>query len=279
MTKNLARATTLLLAGLLLAVPATAQDAPAAPAPPDPKARIAETSGIITQGVGAVEVKPDFVTVSLQVSGRGTSMLQATNQSRALASRIGEAVRKAGVAPADIAVNADGGAGFGGSGFGGGGLGGLGGGLGGGGTGQPASVGVSGVVTITVRDVNSLGKVLAAAAGSGATGQASVQYAVKDEKVGRNAALKAAVADALDKAQAMAEAANLRSLTLAALTEGFVQPPFGSGDIVDLAQVGASFSLPARTLVTTATVTARFTVNGLPQPLPSSGAARFNPTF
>lgn len=280
MTRSPVRAGTVLIAGLLLVLrPAAAQNTPAtappAPAPPNPKILIAEMSGIITQGVGVVKLKPELALVTLTARAQAPTLLQATNESRALAGRIVEAVRRTGVAAADITVNPEGGSGFGGGGFGGGG-GGFSGGLGGGVSEQKAAaqtVFVGGTLLVTVRDVGSLGKVLAAAAGGGATGQAFFQYAVKEEKTSRNAALKAAVVDALGKAQAMAEAANVGSLTLAALTEGFIQPPFAPGGSVDLAQFTATTFAPppVQMLVARASVTARFTLAGPRRPTPRVG--------
>lgn len=316
MKKNPARAAALLLAGLLLAVPATAQNAPSAPAPPDPKARIAETSGIITQGYGEVRLKPELAYVILEARAQAPTLVRAVTESRSLAGRIVESVKRSGVAAADISVNSasNSGGGFRG-GLGGGGFsnqsgGSVNGGLAAGENGQTVSAGS--VINVTVRDLSRLGRVLAAAAGGGATGQAGVQYALSDWKTGRNAALKTAVQDAMSKAVAMAEAANLGDLSLAALTEGFAPSPYGGFESVDLGQpteaLVAGYSgdanradasdtltapspgitpiqastVPSRVLVATATVTARFVRDGpglpsLPRVTPGGPGPRPGP--
>jgi len=287
MTNSLARAAAgVFFTGLLLALPAAAQDAPAAPpapAPPDPKARIAETSGIITQGRAELRLKPELAFVALAVLSEAPSLAVAAEKNRALVQRVVGALSGAGVAAREVAVTtgADEVERFGG--FGAGSF--MAGGLGGGDEKPPAQQ--ASTLRFTVARPDDLDKVLTAAAKAGANGNVSVRYELRDPNAARNAALKAAVADALTKAEVMAEAAHVGPVRLAALTENSAYPP-------QPATVGLNFDVLQETLAASpagytaaptigragpdnnrilavATVTARFTLNGSRRPASNVG--------
>ncbi len=285
MTKTPARiAAAFLFSGLLLALrPAAAQNAPApAPAPSDPKARIAETSGIITQGHAELHLKPERAFVTLAVLSEGPTLVRAAEENRALVQRVVGALGGVGVAARQIAVRVGAdevggsGGGFGGGGF-----------AGGGNENPPARQ--ASTLRFAIARPGDLDKILTAAAKAGANGNVSVRYELRDPRAARNAALKAAVADALAKADVMAAAARVGPVRLAALTENSAYPPqpntsglnFGwfrealadvpAGSTVSLWVSGAG---PDNNRITAiAMVTARFTLSG-PRPTPPNRNGR-----
>lgn len=87
---------------------------------------------------------------------------------------------------------------------------------------------VSNSVTVKVRDIANVGKVLDAAIGAGANSIGSVFFTVDDPSKFENDARVLAVKDAQDKAAALAQAASVKVGRIIAITEstGTVQPLF-----------------------------------------------------
>ena len=97
----------------------------------------------------------------------------------------------------------------------------------------PAIVGygVSNSVTVTIRDIAKSGGILDAVVSAGANQVNGISFDVSDPKAANNAALKAAIADALAKGQLMADAAAVklvRVLTVSTSQGGGPRPVFAA---------------------------------------------------
>jgi hypothetical protein len=205
-----------LIAASSVGITANARQDGQAPAvvssPSQPPQSVALTAdGIIVRGQAQVPLQPDLARITFQVRATGTDHDRAQQDSRTLAAKTQTALLRAGVAEKDVVI-ADQRGGFA-----------L---IGAAQSGEPSAGSepkrvYSAVTEIrtTVRNLVGLGNVLTAAYEAGANGPVYLSYELNDEKAARNAALKAAVTEAREKAQAMAEAADVGTVRLAALVE------------------------------------------------------------
>lgn len=185
----------------LLALTAAPLAAQVAPPPPLPPATITVT------GEGQVDVRPDMATITLGVETVADSANTALAENTAATSQVLEHLKAAGVAAKDMQTSdltlgprwdrpQDG----------------------------PEKVTgfvASNLVTVRVRDLNKLGGVLDAVVKNGANRFQGLQFGLSDPAPSRDAARRAAVADALARAKLYSEAAGLPLGPVQSLTEGF----------------------------------------------------------
>ena len=91
-----------------------------------------------------------------------------------------------------------------------------------------AAYNASSTLAVQVKDMARVGEVIDLAFSAGANTLDGVTFSVADDSAARKQALKAAVADAKEKAETLAEAAGLSGLEIAAIQEGTVYS-FDSG--------------------------------------------------
>lgn len=190
------------LAAMLLAVPADAQAPPAAAA--------AET--VTVSGTGRVELTPDRATFSVGAQTTAPTVAAAVQENNARVAAIVAALKRLGATDREIRTTqvsiypqqevANGRA--------------------------PKVVGyqVSNSVTVTRDDPAAAGKFLQAAVDAGANSVSGLSFTVSDPTRGRDAALQSAYADARAKAEVLARAAGRtlgRAITIA--ESGGVRPP------------------------------------------------------
>ena len=157
---------------------------------------------ITVSGNGSVRAVPDRAQFSFGVTTQGASATQALNANATLARRVIAAVEAAGVAAADVQTETvslsprldDGG----------------------------AIVGYTATnsVSATIRDLRKAGTLVDAAAGAGANDISGPALTRSDQTALYRAALRAAVADATAKADAIARAAGLRLGAVRSMVEG-----------------------------------------------------------
>lgn len=150
-----------------------------------------ESNVIKVSGSGEAKLTPDIATASIQVRTYNEDPAAAQAENSAIMDAVIEAVKAAGVKEEDIATdnvslneryNYDK---------------------------SPAVVvgyDMTNSIKVTIRDINSVGKVLGDAIAAGATGTYGLTLTVSDSSSAYQQALKAAIADAKAKAEAIAEA-------------------------------------------------------------------------
>jgi uncharacterized protein YggE len=91
----------------------------------------------------------------------------------------------------------------------------------------------SNMLTVEVRDLATLGGAIDAAVGDGANTLGGLVFGISDDRALREAARRAAVADAADKARVLAEAAGVRLGAVAEIVEGGIMggPMFARMDM------------------------------------------------
>lgn len=186
------------IAGIMFAGCKTVTQTPNSPAPQviSPEVTIQQESKeepdvINVSGSGEIKLVPDIATVSIQVRTYNESPAAAQQENSAVMDAVTAAVKAAGVKDADIATD---------------------------------SVSLNEVynykktpavvvgynmvnsIKVTIRDIDSVGRVLGDAIAAGATGTYGLTLTVSDSSSAYQQALKAAIEDARGKAQAIAEA-------------------------------------------------------------------------
>lgn len=206
------RNTRIVLACLVLAVPAAAQTPPT-PAPRE--AAGAETVSV--SGIGRATLAPDRASFSVGVQSMGPSVAAAVQENNQRVAAVVAAMRKLGATDREIRTS------------------------------QlsiypqqdhqpnraPRIVGyqVSNNVTVVRNDPAEVGRYLQAAVDAGANTVSGVNFTVSDPARGRDSALQAAFADARAKAEVLARAAGRTIGRALAITEGtaITPPPYPMG--------------------------------------------------
>lgn len=216
-----------------LSLPALAQSTT-----PTTDARFAATTLDIT-GHGEARVPPDQATLVLGVQTDGPTAVAAMQANAADMTRVVEALRGAGIPPADIQTStlsvspqyayAQGAA--------------------------PRLTGYQAVneVTVTTQDLAHLGRLVDAAAGAGATNVGQISLGLKNRGSALNFARLAAVKDLDDKAQIFADAAGYHIRRLVNLTETASEAP-GPRPVLAMARMAAAAPTPVETGMITVSV-------------------------
>jgi uncharacterized protein YggE len=173
------------------------------------------TPTLTADGRGTEMVVPDIAVVTIGVESRGRTASAALAANSTDLTRAIGAIRAAGVADRDIGTS-----GFGidpvyeGE------------------TNTPPPINgyqVSNSVTVTIRDIAKSGGILDAVVNAGANQVNGISFDVSDPKAAHEAALKAAIAEALAKGELMADAAGVRLvrvLSVATAQDGGPRPMF-----------------------------------------------------
>ena len=203
----------------------------------------ASPSAITATGTGKVKAVPDVATVNLGVSATAPSSRTARSAADAKLTRVLATLKARGVEPADIQTsqitltpN------FGRNGS------------------TVVGYTATNTVTATLRDLDTAGEIVSAAAGVGANDMSGLTLTVSNENAVYQRALKSAVADARAHAEAIAEASGETLGELRSATEGSENAPIAYESSAKAADSAAT-PLEPGTLEVTATVTATFAVD------------------
>jgi uncharacterized protein YggE len=175
-------------------------------------------------GSGTTTMRPDQGTISFSTHGIGDTLLDAQNQaSQAMHSLI-------------VKLNADGVPGI-----------------------EMQTNGVNGYkrqglsgyaadqsLTVTVRDVSKIGKLLADGAATGAQSSSGVDFSTNDQRRSYNAALRAAIGDARSKADAAAAAAGLHVSGVVSVDETQASQPYYGVLTAEKAATPGAVSVPIK---------------------------------
>ena len=199
------------------------------------------THGITVQGTAIISLKPDMATLSLGVDAQASSAaLAQSNASKAMAAVI-DAVKKQGVADADLATQ---------------------------GinlspmygnqtpNGSPRVTGYEAnqSLSVKVHDLDKVGPIIDAGVAAGATSVGGVSFSLADPTAATNQARQMAVTDAHNRAQALATAAGVTLGAPISITEqAATQPPVFYAAAVPAA--GAVAETPVQPGTTDVTVT------------------------
>ena len=198
------------------------------------------THGITVQGTAIISLKPDMASLYLGVDAQATTATQAqSNASKAMAAVIA-AVKKQGVADADVATQ----------------------GINLNPTYDPNINGTSHVngyqasqsLSVKVRDLDKLGPVIDAGVAAGATSVGGISFSLADPTAATDQARQMAVADAHKRAQSLATAAGVTlGAPITVTEESATQPPvyYAAGAAADK----ASAATPVQVGTTDVTVT------------------------
>ncbi len=198
------------------------------------------THGITVQGTAIISLKPDMASLYLGVDAQATTATQAqSNASKAMAAVIA-AVKKQGVADADVATQ----------------------GINLNPTYDPNINGTSHVngyqasqsLSVKVRDLDKLGPVIDAGVAAGATSVGGISFSLADPTAATDQARQMAVADAHKRAQSLATAAGVTlGAPISVTEESATQPPvyYAAGAAADK----ASAATPVQVGTTDVTVT------------------------
>lgn len=151
-----------------------------------------EKNMVSVNGSGKVTLEPDLATAMLSVSTRADTALEAQNMNNQLMEAVLASVKANGVAEADITtsyVNLSETYDY---------------------SKSPAKIigyEMSNSITVKVRAIDNVGKIISDAIAAGATGTGGITFGISDTTEAYRKALAAALADAAAKAQALAEAA------------------------------------------------------------------------
>jgi len=198
------------------------------------------THGITVQGTAIISLKPDMASLYLGVDAQATTATQAqSNASKAMAAVIA-AVKKQGVADADVATQ----------------------GINLNPTYDPNINGTSHVngyqasqsLSVKVRDLDKLGPIIDAGVAAGATSVGGISFSLADPTAATDQARQMAVADAHKRAQSLATAAGVTlGAPISVTEESATQPPvyYAAGAAADK----ASAATPVQVGTTDVTVT------------------------
>jgi len=168
-------------------------------------------TGISVSGTGKVQAKPDIATSSIGIEVTGSSLADATSQANTKMSAVIDKIKSLGVADKDIQTTSYNVQPI---------------------TDQPkegATPKVTGYrinnqVSVTVRKIDDLGKILDAAVAAGANSIYGVSFSVDDPTPYQQQARAAAVKDAQDKAAQLAKAGGLTLGKIISINEGGASP-------------------------------------------------------
>lgn len=211
----------------------------------------AATSGIVVQGTGEVQVRPDLARLFLGVQTQAKEAGAAAQENATRTEAVIGAVKAAGVAEndvqtADYAINPQydyrpqpenr--------------------------TPQVAGYQVSNTVRVVVRKIADVGKVLDAAIKAGANVAGGVRFELSDDKAARQEALTRAVADGKNKATILAKAAGVVRIELVSIVENSSNVPRPYDGVVALrsaeAASGAATPVAPGEQTVSATITLRY---------------------
>lgn len=192
----------------------------------DPAATAADRT-IVAPGLGRLTVEPDVATVRLGVSITRPTATDAREAAAATMTAVLEAIAAAGVAGRDVRTSLVG-------------LGPI--------TDYSSERGprvtgyqLTNTVEVTVRDLQSAGKVIDAGLAAGASSLDGLEFRLDDQAPAEDAARRAAVEDARRRATTLATAADVRLGPVVGIVEGSRQAPmFERGGIEGMALTTAS---------------------------------------
>ncbi|UYN89097.1 MAG: SIMPL domain-containing protein [Anaerolineales bacterium] len=203
------------LAGLLLAACGTAAPAAVAPGASVP------VTGITVSGRGEIRLVPNIATVTIGVRTNGANVSEVVAANAETVSSVMQALSNMGIAPADMQTanfNVYANQGYDPA------------------TGLPGDIttySVENTVSVTVRDLATLGELLDRAVGAGANSIWGVSFDVDDKSEAQAQARDAAVQDAMEEARALAAAAGVTLgdiISISYVPTGFYYGPmYGMG--------------------------------------------------
>ena len=189
-------------------------------------------SGISVTGTGKVSVKPDIAITTIGIQVTGSSLSDATSQANSKMSAVIDKIKSMGVADKDIqttnySVQPI--------------------------TNQPKSSNepptitgyrINNQVSVTVRKIDDLGKILDAAVAAGANSIYGVSFSVADPTPYEQQARAAAVKDAMDQATELAKAGGITLGKIVSISENVAapRPVFAAA-----APLGVASSVPVET--------------------------------
>ena len=198
-------------------------------------AALADSTVTVT-GSGEILVPADVAVVSLGVNARNAEAPRAQAEANEIIARIREALTGAGFAEEDINtgyVNLYGiydYSSYGGE--------------------KITGYNASSTLAVRVEDMNRVGEVIDLAFGAGANMLDGVSFSVKDDTAARADALKAAVADAKEKAAVLAEAAGFTGLEIESIQEsGVYAYDSGANNFAVKASGMAEYAADASTVI------------------------------
>jgi uncharacterized protein len=196
--------TTAAVAVLAIAVYQAVHDTSPAPAASSPRASGMLQPFMRFSGSGTTTMRPDQGTISFSTHGVGSTLLDAQNQaSQAMRSLIAK-LQADGVPGIEMQTNGvEGYKRHGASGY-----------------------AADQSLTVTVRDVSKIGKLLADGAATGAQSTSGVDFSTNDKRRSYNVALRAAIGDARSKAEAVAAAAGLHVSGVVSVDETQASQPY-----------------------------------------------------
>lgn len=221
-------------------------------------ARAADEEGSVKEhritvaGMGRVTLRPDIADVRLGVSVTRPTVTAARQTAAEQMTKVLAAIKGSGVADADVATSVlslqpaydDKPT-----------------------SGRPHITGYtfSNVVTVTVRDLESIGRIVDGAIAAGATSAEDISFRVEKQTAAERQARDAAMADARAKADALAAAAGLTIRGVASINETAGPIPYGTPvrDEMAFARQAASMPTPIQpgTNEVTVTVTVGYTID------------------
>ncbi|HEX7594375.1 MAG TPA: SIMPL domain-containing protein [Anaerolineae bacterium] len=169
-------------------------------------------SGVSVTGTGKVGVKPNIATSSIGIEVTATTLADATSQANAKMAAVIDKIKSFGVADKDIQTvnynvqpiteqpkpN--------------------------GGTPRITGYNINNQVSVTVRKIDDLGKILDAAVAAGANNIYGVSFSIDDPTPYQQQARAAAVKDAMDKASQLAKAGGVTLGKIVWISEGSIEP-------------------------------------------------------
>lgn len=182
-----------------------------APTPVGAQQTTTDSSGIFVSGTGKVRIKPNIATTSIGVEITAGTLAEATTQANAKMNAVIEKLKGLGIAEKDIQTTNYGIYPV---------------------TQPPKSGGtltisgyrVNNQVSVTIRKIDDVGKVLDAVVAAGANNIYGISFGVDDPTPYQQQARAAAIKDAQDKAAQLAKAANVTLGRVLSINEGSVSP-------------------------------------------------------
>jgi uncharacterized protein YggE len=197
--------TTAAVAVLAIAGYQAVHDTSTAPAASSPRASGMLQPFMRFAGSGTTTMRPDQGTISFSTHGTGDTLLDAQNQASQAMQALIAKLNADGVPGIEMQTN---------------------------GVQGYQRHGLSGgyaadqSLTVTVRDVSKIGKLLADGAATGAQSSSGVDFSTNDQRRSYNTALRAAIGDARSKADAVAAAAGLHVSGVVSVDETQASQPY-----------------------------------------------------
>lgn len=178
---------------------------------PSAQSAIIDTSGIDVSGTGKVHVKPNIATTNIGVETVAPTLTDATSQSNTKTQAIIDKIKSLGVADKDIQTSSYNISPI---------------------TNQPkqgespkiTGYRVSNQLSVTIRNINDVGKILDAVVAAGANNVYGISFGVDDPTSYQQQARAAAIKDAQDKAAQLAKAAGITLGKVISISEGGTTP-------------------------------------------------------